>query len=131
MRSQIVTDSKNGAYVQPNLGYFSMPHTDVNGVCNRIFAAHYLEGNSNTCMSEVELQNECKSTLNPRDWANNLLVFAGSSSNSAKIPVSVKSLYYYDDESGLYTVGDANAVPASAITAGGSACSCANVLKEI
>jgi hypothetical protein len=59
------------------------------------------------------------------------MVFAGSSSNSAKIPVSVKSLYYYDEESGLYTVGDANAVPASTITAGGTTCSCANVLKEI
>lgn len=125
-----MTDYTTGANVKPNLGYFSMPDTDVNGVCNTIFAAHYLEGSSNTCINEVALKDECKSTLNPRDWANNLLVFAGSSSNSAKIPVIVKSLYYYDDQSGVYTVGDPNAVPASAIS-DGTTCSCANVLKEI
>jgi len=45
--------------------------------------------------------------------------------------VSVKSLYYFDEKEGLYTEGDANAVPASQVTGSGESCSCSNVLKEI
>jgi len=43
----------------------------------------------------------------------------------------VKSLYYFDEKSDLYSTEDPNAVPASQVSGSGESCTCTNVLKEI
>jgi hypothetical protein len=55
----------NGNVLNANLGVFSMPKPDVNGVCNTLFGVRYLEGTSDSCINDVKLEEECTSTLNP------------------------------------------------------------------
>lgn len=62
MLSQLVV---NGNVLNANLGVFSMPKPDVNGVCNTLFGVRYLEGTSDSCINNVKLEEECTSTLNP------------------------------------------------------------------
>lgn len=51
-------------------GAFRMPQEDLNGRCNILYGARFAEGSKTDCSAQVEIQNECTSTLNPLEWIN-------------------------------------------------------------
>ena len=55
MLSQIIDPITNNV-ITPNHGVFSIPNTDLNGVCNTEYGARFLAGDSNTCVNEVDLK---------------------------------------------------------------------------
>jgi len=109
-KQRAITDGK-----QPESNSFMLPKADVHGFCNNHYWASFMEDADSECTANVNLEDECKGSLNPINFQRYLEVFAGSdtASGAKTIPITIGDIYTYDTKELTYRKDGSSSITSS------------------
>jgi len=79
---------------------FPIPQPNIYGMCNNYSSASFMKSETNECTQIVDIVSECTSTLNPEFYSSKILVFAGQSRSSDKLPITINNVYKLNKNNG-------------------------------